>query len=155
MGNSKLHFKIVDLLVCISPPTLPTSSSSQHSRPSISFYYLIQCTVALQFRTIRTLLATLLASGGNCTLLLSSACVSAKASATDAAFPCLGIVSSSCSPSSSSSAEGCFFARAALYPVASLTNLQKKHQCLKYGRAAASRDCWHCIYQRFAIYNLA
>ena len=66
----KLHFKIVDLCICISPPTLPTSSSSQHSRPSISFYYLIQCTVALQFSTILTLLATLLASGGNCTLRL-------------------------------------------------------------------------------------
>ena len=31
--------------ICVSPPTLPTSSSSQHSRPSISFYYRIQCTV--------------------------------------------------------------------------------------------------------------
>ena len=53
--------KFVFLLQLFQPP-LQVSI-----RPSISFYYRIQCTVALLFRTIRTRLATLLASGGNCT----------------------------------------------------------------------------------------
>ena len=122
--------------ICVSPPTLPTSSSSQHSRASISFYYRIQCTVALWFCTIHTLLATLLASGGNCTLCLQFG---------------LRICQSFSNRRSLSLFRNSFFslfslffffivrrvfvfARAALCPVASLTDLQQKNQCLKYGR---------------------
>ena len=119
--------------ICVSPPTLPTSSSSQHSRSSISFFYHIQCTVALLFRTISTIRATLVASGGIALYASSLACVSAEASATDEAFPCLGIVSSPCSPPPSSSSEGCLSLRAPPF-VPSHKFATTKNQCLKHGR---------------------
>ena len=65
---SKSPFSFVNL--CASSDL--TSSASQHSRPSISERLLIGVLLphSMLFCTIRTLLATLLARGGNCTLRL-------------------------------------------------------------------------------------
>ena len=136
--------------IYVSPPTLPTSSSSQHSCPSISellligVYYRIQCTVALLFRTI---------SNPRLSLPLSLPAEGIALCGGGSLRVKFGLRSQSFSNRRSFSLfRNSFFsffffsfffilrrvfvfACAALFPVASLKNLQqKKNQCSIYGR---------------------
>ena len=129
---SKLSICVFVFLLQLFQPPLQVSILVLQSRFITSFNAQSLCSFALSAPS----LPLSLPAEGIALCASSSASVSAKTSAIESAkasATCSGIVSSPCSPPppSSSLSEGYLSLRAALCPVASLTNLQQKKSMIK------------------------